>query len=125
MANYLNDKDLYFEIVVSKGKGYLTKKAEKMLLAIAYNTIRKKQSTYRNKEDYEDCLQQGILKLLENWKGFNEKKYSSTLPYFTEIFKRGIASGFGEIRNKKSYYDDDVIIISLDSANEGKGLHNI
>jgi hypothetical protein len=125
MAQYINDLDLYYEIVVSKGKGKLTKKAENMLILIAKNTIRKKKSTYKNQEDMEDCLQQGILRLFENWKGFNEKKYTQSLPYYTEIFKRGIADGHNQIYNKKSYNDDNIKLISLDHSNEGKGLHNI
>lgn len=125
MAEYLNDSELYYEIVISKGRGKLTRKAEKMLILIANNTIRKKQSTYRTVEDMEDCLQQGLMRLFENWKGFNDKKYSLALPYFTEVFKRGIADGFNVLNNKKSYTDDNIIFISLDSSNDGKGLTNI
>lgn len=125
MAEYLNDSELYYEIVISKGRGKLTRKAEKMLILIANNTIRKKQSTYRTVEDMEDCLQQGLMRLFENWKGFNDKKYSLALPYFTEVFKRGIADGFNLLNNKKSYTDDNIIFISLDSSNDGKGLTNI
>jgi len=125
MAQYLNDRELYYEIVVSKGKGKLTKKAEVMFILIANNTIRKKQSKYKNSDDMDDCLQQGILRLFENWKGFNERKYTSALPYFTEIFKRGIADGYNVLYNKKSYTDDNIRFISLDSSNDGKGLTNI
>ena len=125
MAQYLNDRELYYEIVVSKGRGKLTKKAENMFMLIANNTIRKKQSKYKNAEDMDDCLQQGILRLFENWRGFNEKKYTSALPYFTEVFKRGIADGWNVLYNKKSYTDDNIRFISLDSSNDGKGLTNI
>ena len=125
MAEYLNDSELYYEIVISKGRGKLTRKAERMLILIANNTIRKKQSTYKTVEDMEDCLQQGLMRLFENWKGFNDKKYSLALPYFTEVFKRGIADGFNVLNNKKSYTDDNIIFISLDSSNDGKGLTNI
>lgn len=125
MAQYLNDRDLYYEIILSKGKGNLTKKAENMLLLIATNTIRKKQAKYKNIDDYNDCLQQGIMRLFENWKGFNEKRYSYSLPYYTEIFKRGIADGFNVLINKKSYSDDSIRFISINGSNDGKGLTNI
>lgn len=125
MANYLNDRDLYYEIILSKGRGKLTKKAENMFILIANNTIRKKQSKYQSVDDLNDCLQQGILRLFENWKGFSEKRYSNCLPYYTEIFKRGIADGFNVIYGKKSYSDDNIRFISLDSSNDGKGLTNI
>lgn len=125
MANYLNDTDLYYEIVISKYKGKLTKKAERLLILIADKAISKKDSHYRNIEDKEDCLNSGILSLLENWATFNEQKYSLALPYYTEVFKRGIAAGYNLLYNKKSYTDNNIKFISLDSSNDGKGLHNI
>jgi len=125
MANYLNDSDLFYEIVLSKGKGYLTKNAERYFQLIATNTIRRKTKDYRDPDDMNDCLQNGLLVMFENWKNFNEKKYKFALPYFTEIFKRGIAAGYNEIHNKKSYQKERVIMISIDSSNEGKGLHHI
>jgi hypothetical protein len=125
MAQYLNDNDLYFEICLSKGRGKLTRNAEKMFILIAKETIRKKEASYKNRDDRDDCIQQGLLRMFENWKGFNEKKFSLALPYMTEIFKRGIADGWNTLSNKKSYSDDNLVFISLDSSNDGKGLHNI
>lgn len=125
MAHYINDDELYYEIVISKGRGKLTPKAKRMLILIAQNTIRKKEANYNSIDDKNDCLQEGMLKMFEKWRGFNEKKYRSALPYFTEIFKRGIAFGYNTIYNKKSYKNDDVKLISLESSNDGKGLHNI
>lgn len=125
MANYLNDTDLYYEIILSKGKGLLTRKAEHYFQLIATNTIRRKAKDYKDEDEMRDCLQNGLLIMLENWKNFNEKKFKLALPYFTEVFKRGIAAGYNEIYNKKSYQKDKVYMISMDSCNDGKGLHNM
>ncbi|MCK9445833.1 hypothetical protein M0Q50_02955 [bacterium] len=125
MANYLNDTDLYYEIILSKGKGYLTRKAEHYFQLIATNTIRRKAKDYKDEDEMRDCLQNGLLIMLENWKNFNEKKFKFALPYFTEVFKRGIAAGYNEIYNKKSYQKEKVYMISMDSCNDGKGLHNM
>lgn len=125
MANYLSDRELVYEIIVSKGKGKLTKKAEKMLTLIAYNVIRKKDKSYRSYDDRMDCLQEGLCHLFINWKGFNELKYSAAMPYYVEIFKRGLACGLNAIQNRKSYTEDTVKIISLTNCNNGKGLSNI
>ena len=38
---YLNNKDLYVEIIVSKAQGKLTRNAEKMLELLAKKTIKK------------------------------------------------------------------------------------
>lgn len=125
MANYLNDRDLYYEMSLSKGKGKLTIKAQNMLILIAQNTIRKKDRNYNTSDDKNDCYQQGLLHMFQNWKNFNPRKYETAFPYFTEIFKRGLADGINLINNKKNYNEDKIIMISIDRANEGNGLHNI
>jgi hypothetical protein len=124
MAKYLEDDELYYEIVLSKGKGRLTKKAERMLILIGNNIIRKKEKYYKSKDDRDDCLNQGLLMMFQNWRNFNEKRYKNALPYFSEIFKRAMAGGLKEIYNIKPNREK-ITMISLDSSNEGQGLHNI
>ena len=122
MANYLEDDDLFYEIVLSKGRGILSKKAERMFVLIGENMIRAK--VYKNQDDKNDCLQTGLLSMFEKWRNFNEKKYKSALPFFSEIFKRGMAQGFNDLSYKKNS-KDSIIMISMDSSNDGEGFHNI
>jgi len=124
MANYLNDTDLFYEIVLSKGKGNLTRKAEKYFSLIGTKLIKKMSNRYKDKDEELDCLQNGLLMMLENWYGFDERKYKKALPYYTEIAKRGMTYQFNELRGKKSHQKNYVKFISLDSSNDGKGLHN-
>jgi hypothetical protein len=126
MANYLEDRDLYYEIVLSKGKGNLTRKAEHYLELIANNTIRKIISKFSDEDEMRDCLQHGILILFENWYSFDEKKFKYALPYFSEICKRGFTAGYNELHGRKAHQQNNYIkFISLDSSNDGKGLHHI
>jgi len=125
MAKYLEDRELYYQLCISKGMGKLTRQAQDMLILIANNTIRKKERNYNNSDDRNDCIQQGLLHMFQNWKNFNPKKFDTAFPYFTEIFKRGLADGINIINNKKNYNDDKIIMISIDRANDGNGLHNI
>ena len=109
-AFYLDEDEFYYEIVLSKGKGVLTKKAEIMLIKIANNFIKRKSDHYKTDDDKNDCVQTGLLFMFQNWNNFNNKKYKTAMPYFSEIFKRGIAQGYNELRNKKiksgcRYYD--------------------
>jgi sulfite reductase alpha subunit-like flavoprotein len=124
MAKDINDDKLYYEIVLSKGKGKLTRNAEQMLILIGTKIITKKERSYRSIDDRNDCLQQGLFMMFQNWKNFNEKRYKKALPYFTEIFKRAMAQGLKDIYNIKNN-KDKVTMISLDSSNDGQGLHNI
>ena len=126
MANYLEDCDLYYEVVLSKGKGYLTRKAEHYFELIARNSIRKLSSKFRDEDEMNDCLQTGLLSLFQNWYNFDEKRFKYALPYFTEVAKRGFTQGSNEIRGIKSHQQKNYIkFISLDSSNDGKGLHHI
>jgi len=124
MANYLDDNELFYEIVLSKGRGVLTKKAERMFILIGENMIRKKNNMYKTQDDKNDCLQTGLLFMFEKWQNFNEKKYKLALPYFSEIFKRGMAQGYNDLTNKKTN-QEKIVMISLDSCNDGEGFHNL
>lgn len=95
--NYLNDNDLVYEIILSKGKGFLTTKAIIMLIKLAKHMITTKQ--YYDLQNKDDAYQAGIEMVLKNWHNFNHKKYYKAMPYFTEVFKRGMALGFNEITN--------------------------
>ena len=98
---YINDDQLVYEIILSKGKGYLTADAVVMLINIGKNFMNKKKGFYRSEDDMDDCHQQGMLALLTRWDRFNEKKYHKALPYFSEVFKRGMAEGFNDITGSK------------------------
>jgi len=121
---YLDKTDFYYEMVLSKGKGLLTKKAEKILKLLGDNTIVKLKYRYRNTDDMNDCLQSGLLFMFLNWNSFNEKKFKDAMPYFTEIFKRGATDGYNKLLNKKSN-QEGIPTVSLDSCNDGDGFFNI
>lgn len=125
--DYVKEIDLLYEIILSKGKGNLTKKAEKYLTLIAYETFHvfDGKFEYKDIDERNDCLYEGILQLLSNWRKFNEKKFKKVLPYYTEIFKRAVFNGYNKLKNKKSYHKKSPVLISIDSSNNGKGLHNM
>ena len=100
--HYLNDTELVYEIILSKGKGMLTNKGAKMLILIANNIMRRMKGRYKDKMDFEDCYQQGIYRVLNNWDSFNEKKFSKALPFYSEIMKRGIAESWNQVYNKNN-----------------------
>jgi hypothetical protein len=120
---YLNNKDLYVEIIISKAQGKLTKNAERMLELLAKKTIKKMK--YWSNDDKLDCYQSGILDMFQNWYNFNEEKSVNAFAYFTEIFKRGLAKGFNEIYKKKGDSDNQIKILSIESSNDGQGLHSL
>ena len=62
--HYINDNELFREIIISKGQGKLTKKAENMLILIANRIIYKLY--YKDPMDRQDCLNTAIYQLLKN-----------------------------------------------------------
>jgi hypothetical protein len=103
---YLNGRDLYYEIIVSKEIGKLTPKAEKMLILLGKNIIKKFR--YYDEKDRDDCLSEAYYQLFKNWHLFDENKTDNAFAYFSEIFKRGLASGYKGIYKMdyitKDYY---------------------
>lgn len=123
-SHYIDKKDFFIEIVVSKARGNLTLKAQHMFNTLAERVIRKMR--YYNPDDRKDCLQTGLFNMYDNWQNFNEEKYANVFAYFTEIMKRGMAEGFNELtRMKGQPRDKKVRFISFQGANDGEGLHNI
>ena len=120
---YLQNKDLYVEIIVSKNLGKLTTAAKLMLEVLAKKTIKKMR--YYNDDDRKDCYQTGLLDMFSGWHNFNEEKSDNAFAYFTEIFKRGTARGYNEIYKKKGDAEHQIRLISIESSNDGMGLHSI
>jgi hypothetical protein len=120
---YLNNKDLYCEIIVSKAQGKLTRRAEGMLELLAKKTIKKMR--YWSNDDRLDCYQSGLLDMFQNWYNFNENKSVNAFAYFTEIFKRGLAKGFNQLYSKKGDAENQIKLISIESSNDGSGLHSL
>lgn len=120
VKQYLNNKDLYDQIVLSLEQNKLTPVAEKMLILLAERAINK--LSYVNNDDRQDCLQFALLDLLKYWRGFNPK-YTNAFAYFTEIAKRGYAKGWNKIHPVK--YKGTMSIDRINSHDNDGGMFNI
>lgn len=108
---YLSNKDLYCELIVSKAQGKLTRAAEKMLILLAKNVIKK--MFYADPDDRLDCLQTAYLDLFANWHNFDENKSDNPFSYLTEIIKRALAKGWNQQKRKKGDDNNEIQVISL------------
>ena len=121
---YLSNKDFYIEIIYSKSTGRLTNKAKKMIELLGKKTIKKMRYFYS--EDRNDCYMSGLLDMYDNWLDFDEEKGSNAFAYFTEVFKRGMSKGLLQLYKKKGIpFNESIHTVSLNSANEGQGMHNL
>ena len=117
MANYINNKDLFKEIMISKEQGQLTPTAVKMLQLLVKKSITVLR--YKDIEDKEDCMAGGMEDLLRYWDRFNPEKSTNAFAYFTQICKRGITKSFKKITHPTKSTTD---MISLSNI---KGFYNV
>ena len=95
---YLDTKELYKEIIVSKAQGRLTPRAGEYFYLLVKNISKKFR--YSDEEDRWDCESEAMIQLLKNWNSFNEEKSGNAFAYYTEICKRGFAHGFNQLHKK-------------------------
>jgi hypothetical protein len=114
---YISGKDFYKEMVISKAKGILTKEAQDGIYLIAKNLSGK--FGYKDPEWRKDCLQEGLLMAYKYWMKFEEERSTNAFGYFTEIIKRGMASGFNKV--SKNYETN----VSIEGFYEDGGIMNI
>ena len=116
-VKYLNNRDLYDQIVLSKEQDELTRTAVKMLTMLAERAQRKLK--YANPQDQEDCLSFAILDLMKYWRSFKPEKTTNAFSYFTSMCMNGYAKGWHKLHPKK--YKGT---ISLSNSN-GDGIYSI
>lgn len=114
--DYISNKELYCEIVMSKAMGKLTRPAERMLILLGRNVIKK--FYYNNSDDKHDCMQNGYIQMFTNWYSFDEIKGDNCFAYYTEIFKRGAAAGWNKMYKLKGDEEGSVKFISLDGTDD-------
>lgn len=126
--NPVNDDEFTYEILLSKGLGKLTKKAEKNIITLVENAIKKIYYKFDNYDDIQDTIQTTYLNFLQKWQGFNPDIASSAFSYFTELHKRSSAEFMNEwkkMRGIKKEEQHTYKRMSINSSNQGKGIFNI
>ena len=105
---YITAKDLDYQMIVSKAQGRLTKEAERMIILLAKNVIKK--FSYKDPDDRLDCLQSAYLDIFANWHSFDESR-GQAFSWITEVVKRGLAKGWNSRYKLKG--DPNAKVISL------------
>ena len=118
--------ELSYEIIVCKGTGKLSKRAESLFITLASNAQIK--FTYYNEQDKDDCLQDALYRMLTKWQSYNPEKTPNAFAYFTEMFKRASGEGLDKLYSKKGLKKDELKktkFISMNNINSGQGMYNI
>jgi len=123
----IDKKELLYEILISKGKGKLTKRAENLIILLSEKAM-KKTSNKDYDINYYDYLQSAYLVIFNNWWKFNPSVTNNAFAYYTEMHKRAILEEKNNIYNLKGLSKEEkknVKSISLNSSNNGQGLFNL
>lgn len=100
MANYVSNKELFNQIVISKEKGQLTPEALVMLQRMVKEISKKFK--YKMEEDREDCQAFAIEDIIKYWDRFNPEKSNNAFAFFTQMIKNGNAKGWRRLYPIKS-----------------------
>lgn len=116
--HYVDNKELYIELLVSKAKGKLTNRAIEILMKIVKGV--NKKFRYNYEEDRNDVIAYSYEVIIRNWHNFEEDRYENAFAYFTEVIKRAHALQWKRLQKTR------LNTISLDWTNEdGKRIVNI
>ena len=110
---YIDKKDLYNQIMISKNKDELTSEAVDMFIKMTKECSRILK--YKNKEDKEDCMSEAMCDLLRYWRNFDPNIPNSNIfAYYTQIIKNGLSKGYKKLNPIKTTnlisINDDYII---------------
>jgi DNA-directed RNA polymerase specialized sigma subunit len=117
---YVKPKELYEEICISKQQEKLTKKAEEMLILIAYRA--NKKLSYENPMDREDCISFALLDIFKYWKSYNPEKNKNAFAYYTQMAKNGYAKGWNKLHPGKY---KGTLSLSGKGSTDSEGIYSV
>ena len=92
MAQYINAKELFSEVVKSKELGQLTPRAVEMFQIMVREISR--IFKYKLNEDREDCMAFAMEDILKYWNRFDPAKSNNAFAFFTQVTKNAFAKGW-------------------------------
>ena len=92
MANYVSNKELFQQIVISKENEQLTPRALEMLQRMIKEIS--KVFKYKMEEDREDCQAFAMEDVIKYWNRFDPAKSNNAFAFFTQMIKNGFAKGW-------------------------------
>lgn len=114
---YIDNREMYIEMVWSKAQGKITDKLLKMFMQIVKGVGKKFR--YKQEDDRADCEAYCYEVIVKNWMMFDEEVYDNVFAWGTEIIKRAYALQFKRLMKTR------VDTISLDfTFDNGKSIQN-
>jgi hypothetical protein len=117
-SHYVENKEMMYEMIISKEMGILSPKLLKMCMKIVSGV--NKKFRYKDEDDRADVIAYSYEVIIKNWYHFDLDKYNNVFAYITEIVKRAHAFQWKQLQKTR------LNTISLDYTNEeGDRVFNI
>jgi hypothetical protein len=117
-SHYVENKEMMYEMIISKEMGILSPKLLKMCMKIVSGV--NKKFRYKDEDDRADVIAYSYEIIIKNWYHFDLDKYNNVFAYITEIVKRAHAFQWKQLQRNR------LNTISLDYINEeGNKIFNI
>lgn len=106
---YIKKQEFHQVLTECYEQDKITNKCVENFIKIAKGLSRKFK--YKDLNDREDCIQEGILNAIKYWRNYDMTHPSANpFSYFSQLIKTGMATGFKKIHGKK---ENRMIKISL------------
>lgn len=105
-SDYINNKELLSEVLLSKQLGHRTNKLDNMLILLAKRVGYK--FTYNTEEDREDCHSEAIIDLLIKWDTFDESRTDNPFSYYTTIALNSYRKAFKDLYPEYKSFNKDL-----------------
>lgn len=105
--NYLNNKDMLAQVVLSKQQGRMTNELSKMMMLLADRYGR--HPWFMGYTYIDDMKASALLTVVRFWDRFDETKYSNAFAYFTQMIKRAFYQY--KIQEKKQRTIRDLLLV--------------
>lgn len=105
--NYLNNKDLLFQVVTSKKKGIMSNELANMLLTLTSRYAKK--GNFANYSYNDDMQAYAMLMLCKTWSAFDENKSSNPFAFFTQCIKHSFIQYLNQERRVRDIKNKSLI----------------
>lgn len=96
--NYVENSDLFREIMASKAQGQLTNSAVKMLELMAHRISR--GGNWKSAELRRDCIAHAISVVAHKWQQYDPNESTNAFAYYTRMIINGLTEGLKENSHK-------------------------
>ena len=120
MANYVDNKEFFKELIKSKEQDKLTDRTIEIFQLMIKRIVRPPLLSYQTKIDEDECKSVAMFNVIKYWRNFNpEHPNANPFAFFTQVIKTGSTKGLNGLKLFKNKSIKSV------SINEIDGIYNI